>query len=176
MTNEQPRLTIDKRSPALWVVTFANPPINLIDTAMIGELQHLLTAAETDDRLAVIVFDSADPEFFLAHWDVADTALKDGLPPGPTGMHPWLDEMVRLSRLPQVTIAAPRGWARGAGSEFALAADIRFASTQFDCRREDRQHSRLSGRTGSFGANDVRCHHVNGAATTLTPATELRSA
>ena len=44
MTNEQPRLTIDKRSPALWVVTFANPPINLIDTAMIGELQHLLTA------------------------------------------------------------------------------------------------------------------------------------
>ena len=58
MTNEQPRLTIDKRSPALWVVTFANPPINLIDAAMIGELQQLLTAAETDDRLAVIVFRS----------------------------------------------------------------------------------------------------------------------
>ena len=51
MTNEQPRLTIDKRSPALWAVTFANPSINLIDAAMIGELQHLLTAAETDDRL-----------------------------------------------------------------------------------------------------------------------------
>ena len=59
MTNEQPRLTIDKRSPALWAVTFANPPINLIDAAMVGELQQLLTAAETDDRLAVIVFDSA---------------------------------------------------------------------------------------------------------------------
>jgi len=52
MTNEQPRLTIDKRSPALWAVTFANPPINLIDAAMIGELQQLITAAETDDRLA----------------------------------------------------------------------------------------------------------------------------
>ena len=130
MTNEHPRLTIDKWSPALWAVTFANPPINLIDAAMIGELQHLLTAAETDDRLAVIVFDSADPEFFLAHWDVADLALKDGLPPGPTGMHPWLDVLVRLSRLPQVTIAALRGRARGAGSEFALAADIRFASRE----------------------------------------------
>ena len=75
MTNEQPRLTIDKRSPALWAVTFANPPINLIDAAMVGELQQLLTAAETDDRLAVIVLDSADPEFFLAHWDIADPAL-----------------------------------------------------------------------------------------------------
>ena len=130
MTNAQPRLTIDKRSPALWAVTFANPPINLIDAAMIGELQQLLTAAETDGRLAVIVFDSADPEFFLAHLDVADPALKDGLPPGPTGMHPWLDVLVRLSRLPQVTIAALRGRARGAGSEFALAADIRFASRE----------------------------------------------
>ena len=52
MTQEQPRLTIDKRSPALWAVTFANPPITLIDAAMVGELQQLLTAAETDDRLA----------------------------------------------------------------------------------------------------------------------------
>ena len=41
MTNEEPRLTIDKRSPALWAVIFANPPINLIDAAMIGELQQL---------------------------------------------------------------------------------------------------------------------------------------
>src|SRR6516165_8844064 len=133
MTKEQPRLTIDKRSPALWSVTFSNPPINLIDAAMIGELQQLLTAAETDGRLAVIVFDSADPEFFLAHWDVAaDPTLIDALPPGPTGMHPWLDVLVRLSRLPQVRIAALRGRARGAGSEFALAADIRFASSERD--------------------------------------------
>ena len=94
MTNEQPRLTIDKRAPALWAVTFANPPINLIDAAMVGELQQLLTAAETDDRLAVIVLDSADSEFFLAHWDIADPALTDALPLGPTGMHPWLDVLV----------------------------------------------------------------------------------
>jgi enoyl-CoA hydratase/carnithine racemase len=77
----------------------------------------------------VIVFDSADPEFFLAHWDVAaDPTLIDALPPGPTGMHPWLDVLVRLSRLPPVTIAALRGRARGEGSEFALVTDIRFAS------------------------------------------------
>ena len=133
MTNEQPRLTINKRSPALWAVTFANPPINLIDAAKIGELQQLLTAAETDDRLAVIVFDSADPEFFLAQWDVADLALKDGLPPGPTGMHPWLDVLVRLSRLPQVTIAALGGGreARAASSRWPRTSASPAASAPF---------------------------------------------
>src|SRR5262249_36615697 len=86
-------------------------------------------AAETDDRLAVIVFDSADPEFFLAHWDIAaDPASIGALPPGLTEIHPWLDVLVRLSRLPQVTIAALRGRARGAGSEFALATHICSAS------------------------------------------------
>jgi enoyl-CoA hydratase/carnithine racemase len=131
MISPQPRLTIDRRSPARWTVTFANPPVNLIDAAMVGELQALLTEAEADDRLAMIVFDSADPDFFLAHWDIAaDPALTDALPPGPTGMHPWLDVLIRLSRLPQVTISAIRGRARGAGSEFVLATDLRFASRE----------------------------------------------
>ena len=49
------------------------------------------------------------------------------MPPGPTGMHPWLDLTARLSRAPVVSIASIRGRARGAGSEFALAADIRLA-------------------------------------------------
>ncbi len=131
MTSQQPRLRIDRRSPARWSVTFSNPPVNLIDAAMVGELQALLAEAEADERLAVIVFDSADPDFFLAHWDIAaDPALTDALPPGPTGMHPWLDVLVRLSRLPQVTVSAIRGRARGAGSEFALATDLRFASRE----------------------------------------------
>ena len=49
------------------------------------------------------------------------------MPPGPTGMHPWLDLTVRLSRAPVVSIASLRGRTRGAGSEFALACDIRLA-------------------------------------------------
>jgi enoyl-CoA hydratase/carnithine racemase len=48
--------------------------------------------------------------------------------PGPTGLHPYLDNFIRLSRLPVATIAEIRGRARGAGSEFVLATDIRFAS------------------------------------------------
>ncbi len=56
------------------------------------------------------------------------------MPPGPTGMHPWLDLTVRLSRAPVVSIASIRGRARGAGSEFVLATDIRLAGDQASSR------------------------------------------
>jgi enoyl-CoA hydratase/carnithine racemase len=65
----------------------------------------------------------------MAHWDfLADNARVAGMRPGPTGLHPYLDNFVRLSRVPAATISEIRGRARGAGSEFALATDIRFAS------------------------------------------------
>jgi enoyl-CoA hydratase/carnithine racemase len=64
----------------------------------------------------------------MAHWDVlADPARVAAMKPGPTGLHPYLDNLVRLSRVPAATISAIRGRARGAGSEFALATDMRFA-------------------------------------------------
>src|SRR4051812_50003842 len=50
--------------------------------------------------------------------------------PGPTGLHAWLDVLVRLSRAPVVSIASIRGRARGAGSEFVLACDLRLASRE----------------------------------------------
>jgi enoyl-CoA hydratase/carnithine racemase len=78
------------------------------------------------------VFDSADPDYFLAHYDITadNRSLVDSLPAGPTGFHPWVDIVVRLGKLPAVTISAIRGRARAAGSEFALASDIRFASRE----------------------------------------------
>ncbi|WP_050401013.1 enoyl-CoA hydratase/isomerase family protein [Bradyrhizobium embrapense] len=125
------QITIDKSSPALWTATFDNPPINLIDPNTVGELQELVTALETDSGVKVVVFRSADPDFFLAHWDVlVDKAKVAAMPPGPTGMHPWADVLVRLSRAPVASIAEIRGRARGAGSEFALACDMRFASRE----------------------------------------------
>jgi enoyl-CoA hydratase/carnithine racemase len=131
MATNPRHLTVTKQTPALWWVTFDNPPINLIGPQMVAELRDLLTELEHDDLVAAVVFRSADPDYFLAHWDIAaDPAEVDALPPGPTGFHPWLDILVRLSRLPAVTISAIRGRARGAGSEFALASDIRFASRE----------------------------------------------
>ena len=71
---------------------------------------------------------SSNPEFFLAHYDTeGDPSKTVSMPPGPTGMHPWLDLTARLSRAPVVSIASLRGRTRGAGSEFALACDIRLA-------------------------------------------------
>jgi enoyl-CoA hydratase/carnithine racemase len=77
----------------------------------------------------VVVFDSADPDFFIAHFDIARAADTPN-EPGPTGYSPWIDFTVRLARAPVISIAAVRGRARGVGSEFALACDLRFASLE----------------------------------------------
>ena len=110
---------------------FKNPPINLVDPDTILELSALIEKLETNPEIKVIVFESDDPDFFLAHYDVlVDKALTAAMTEGPTGIHPWLDVLVRLSRAPVVSIASIRGRARGAGSEFALSCDIRFASAE----------------------------------------------
>jgi enoyl-CoA hydratase/carnithine racemase len=122
-------LTLDRRSPAYWRVTFDHPPINSITATTLTELAELVDLIEATPELNVIVFDSANPDFFLAHYDTEnDPARTASMPAGPTGMHPWLDLTARLSRAPVVSIAAIRGRARGAGSEFILACDLRFAA------------------------------------------------
>ncbi|MBW9113687.1 enoyl-CoA hydratase/isomerase family protein [Rhizobium cauense] len=118
-------------APGFMRAIFKNPPINLVDPETILELSALIEKLETDPEIKVVVFESADPDFFLAHYDVlVDKARTAAMTKGPTGMHPWLDVLVRLSRAPVVSIASIRGRARGAGSEFALSCDIRFASAE----------------------------------------------
>jgi enoyl-CoA hydratase/carnithine racemase len=122
---------VDRRSPAYCRVTFDHPPINTITATTVAELSELVGLIEHDHDLNVVVFDSANPDFYLAHYDTEhDPGKTLALPPGPTGMHAWLDLLVRLSRVPVVSIASIRGRARGAGSEFALACDLRFASRE----------------------------------------------
>src|SRR5438876_990483 len=74
------RFSLDKSTPTLWRVTFDNPPINLIDAVMMKELLNLLTEIERDKQVGVVLFDSADPDFFLAHYDIAgDPAELEGV-------------------------------------------------------------------------------------------------
>jgi enoyl-CoA hydratase/carnithine racemase len=69
--------------------------------------------------------------FFLIHLDfLANLDDLAHLPPGRTGLHPWPEMLVRLSRAPVVSIASIRGRATGMGSELALACDMRFASRE----------------------------------------------
>ncbi|MFG1988429.1 enoyl-CoA hydratase/isomerase family protein [Actinoplanes sp. NPDC048988] len=126
---EQFRVT--KVQPSYWRVTFGNGPANLIDPDTVEQLATLTTEMENDPALTVVVFRSETPGYFMAHWDfLSDTRRVVAMKPGPTGLHPYVDNFVRLSRLPIATIAEVRGRARGAGSEFVLATDIRFASDQ----------------------------------------------
>ena len=123
--------SVDRRSSGYCRVTFDHPPINTITATTVAELTELIGLVEHDPALNVVVFDSANPDFYLAHYDTEhDPAKTAALGIGPTGMHAWLDVLVRLSRAPVVSIASIRGRARGAGSEFALACDMRFASRE----------------------------------------------
>jgi len=118
-------------SSSYWRVTFDNGPVNVLDPDTIVQLGALIERIEKDPDLTVVVFRSDKPGYFMAHWDfLADAARVAGMQPGPTGLHPYLDNFVRLSKVPAATIAEIRGRARGAGSEFVLATDIRFASEQ----------------------------------------------
>ena len=123
--------SIERRSVGYCRVTFEHPPINTITATTVLELAELVGLIEADPDLNVVVFDSANPDFFLAHYDTEhDPGRTAALPAGPTGMHAWIDLLVRLSRAPVVSIASIRGRARGAGSEFVLACDLRFASRE----------------------------------------------
>lgn len=122
------QFAVDEVSPSYWRVTFENGRVNLVDTDSVEQLARLVSRIEESPTLTVVVFDSANPEYFMAHWDLkADRARVAAMAPGPTGLHPYLDNLIRLSKVPAVTISAIRGRARGAGSEFALATDMRFA-------------------------------------------------
>src|SRR4051794_9646401 len=123
--------SIDRRSPGYCLVTFDHPPINTITATTVSELAELVDLIEQDHDLNVVVFASANPDFYLTHYDTEhDPARTAALPAGPPGMHAWLDLLVRLARAPTVSIASIRGRARGAGSEFVLACDLRFASRE----------------------------------------------
>ena len=125
------QLLVSRLSPASWRVTIDNPPINVMGPEMVKQFQEVINALETDEHVRVVVFDSAVNDYFLNHSDFT-AKLEDltSLPPGPTGLPPWPDFLVRLTRAPFVSIALIRGRATGNGSEITLACDMSFASRE----------------------------------------------
>ena len=125
------QIILARLSPHYWRVTLNHPPLNIFGPDTIPQLNAVITALETDEQVKVVVFDSAVEGFFLTHYDfVTNLEETTRLPPGPTGLQPVPDMLVRLSRAPVVSIASIRGRATGVGSELALACDMRFASRE----------------------------------------------
>ena len=118
------QFSIDRTYPGRWTITFSNPPINMIVPTTIVELGALMRDLEADPSVKVAVFQSANPDFFIAHLDVAKAAER------PEVLDLWRDFVLRLTSIPVVSIAKIRGRTRGIGNEFVLACDMRFASRQ----------------------------------------------
>jgi enoyl-CoA hydratase/carnithine racemase len=128
---KSPQIRVTRRSPAYWRVTFDNPPINVMGPEMVRQFQGVIDALEADEQVRVVVFDSAVEDYFLNHSDF-NAKLEDltSMPAGPSGLPPWPDFLVRLTRLPVVSIALIRGRATGNGSEITLSCDMSFASRE----------------------------------------------
>jgi enoyl-CoA hydratase/carnithine racemase len=128
---EKAQIRLVRLSSAYWRVTFNNPPLNVMGPQFVREFREIIAAVEADDEVRVLVFDSTVEGFFLNHSDFkADFKELTSMPQGPTGLEAWPDILVRITRMPVVSIALIRGRATGNGSELALACDMTFASRE----------------------------------------------
>ena len=123
------KLNVSREEEVLFVKISA-PPMNLEGPELTRDLVSLIQRAEADDAVQVIVFKSADPDYFISHVDV--TRIKEnGEAAAKLDGNRSLGQVLRhisVSRL--VTIAQIEGRVRGVGSEFVLACDMRFAARE----------------------------------------------
>src|SRR6476619_6554954 len=119
-----------EETPAYWRVVFDYPPFNILDATIFLGLQDLLARMEASPSLHVVVFESANPDFYLSHFDLTGKLGNVMSAVGPTGLPILFDTFVRISKSPVAMIAKIRGCVRGACSEFVLACDMRFASRE----------------------------------------------
>lgn len=112
-------------------VTISNPPINIITAQLAAELNALTVELKADPELTVVVFKSADPDFFLAHYDVANilTFPTDTEAEKNAELNPFHAMCERVRTMDKVTIAQIEGRVGGGGSEFSASMDMRFGVT-----------------------------------------------
>src|SRR5580765_3867421 len=125
------QIRLNRVTPLYCRVVLDNPPLNLMGPEFVLQIRDIVTELENDDRVKVVVFESAVDGFFLNHSDfLANFEDLTSITQGPTGLEAWPDVLVRLTRAPFVSIALIRGRATGNGSELALACDMSFASRE----------------------------------------------
>src|SRR5262249_54909958 len=122
-------LKVSREGPVLFV-DIAVPPMNLLGPELVRDLVSLIQQAEADNAVKVLVFRSADPDYFISHVDV--TRIKEYREEAAKLVGEASIGLLfrRLSASRLVSIAQIEGRARGAGSEFVLACDMRFAARE----------------------------------------------
>lgn len=126
--NSYSTLAIEQNG-AVAKIILDNPPINLFDMKLIGDLDQAGRSLAEDADIRVVVVESANPDFFIAHADVE--TIQQLPPPGESGaeaLEAFHQVVDRFRTMPKATIAKIEGRCRGGGSEFALACDMRFAA------------------------------------------------
>jgi Enoyl-CoA hydratase/isomerase len=119
-----------RKEGAVVFADIAAPPMNLLGPELVRDLVSLIQQAEADNAIQVLVFKSADPAYFISHVDVTRIGEYRDAAAKLTGEASLglLFRYLSASRL--VTIAQVEGRVRGAGSEFVLACDMRFAARE----------------------------------------------
>src|SRR5437667_1128207 len=130
MPESATHVRVIEQTQAYWRVRFENPPFNIVDATIFEGLQDLLARMDASPSLRVVVFESAIPDFCLAHCDLTGKTGNITTAVGPSGLPILMDTFVRLTKSPGVRIARIRGCVRGVSSEFVLACDMRFASRE----------------------------------------------
>ena len=119
----------ERTSPQVAKITFVNPPVNLIVGETVLRLTEIVKELAGDPDIQVVVFDSATPDFFYNHFDLA-AAADFPAPEDPGAVPVWTELVLELSKAPYVSIAVIRGRTRGGGNELSLALDLRYASRE----------------------------------------------
>ena len=127
MNYEFDTLQIDITGSVL-TATINNPPINVMTTTLYADLVNFTSQVEQDDRIKVVVFDSADADFFIAHFDVE--AILQFPIESPAEKSLELSDFhlmcERVRKMPKATIVKMAGRAGGGGNEFASSCDMRY--------------------------------------------------
>jgi enoyl-CoA hydratase/carnithine racemase len=112
----------------ICTVTINNPPVNVMTIPLYMDLAAFTSEVESDEEVRVVVFQSADPDFFIAHFDVETilTFPADTPAERPTESSEFHLMCERVRTMPKATIAKMAGRAGGGGNEFASSCDMRF--------------------------------------------------